>query len=111
MIELKTNHGKTTITEMNGTLSEILSDLTCMIQCIHSAIAEEMDEECADFFEYICTEHVMDLAFARNDEDAEDADDCKQETAKCNNCCIDKNKDKAEKINALFNQIVKEILD
>jgi hypothetical protein len=105
MIELKTNHGKTTITGMSGTIAEILSDLTCMIQSIHSCIAEEMDEECADFFEHVCTEDVMNFAFAKDDKDT---DDCKQKTAKCDNC-IDK--DKVEKINVLFNQIVKEILD
>lgn len=107
MIEIKSKHGKTAITGLSGTVSDILSDLACMIRCIYSAIAEE-DEECAEFFKYVCAEHIMDIAFAEDTDDSEDSDDCKRETKKCNKCT---DKDKVEKVNVLFNQIIKEIFD
>lgn len=73
MIEIKTREGHNEMT-VSGNITELCADVLCIVNAIHSAIAED-SEPAAHFMEMIVRENIGDCFNYENEEEEEEEED------------------------------------
>ena len=73
MIEIKTREGRNEMS-LNGNITELCTDVLCIVQAIHSAVAED-SIGAAKFMEMIVRDNIGDcFEYENKEEDADDED-------------------------------------
>lgn len=101
MIEVRTKNGRTEISSMCGDLTDLCSDLSCIISAMYHLIKDK-DEDVAECFKDICKDHVMDITFGDTCEQFEVEEESKKTSKKS---CKSDNED--GEINELFMQMMR----